>query len=212
MERTTSPVCTQSFSGTSTGWGSQPELNHSMKDLSTCCWPCGLGRAAAGRRRTCRPCAGRGRASRRRSSRGRTGAARPGPWGRRGWSAGPRTSAAAAARVLAAQPQRLLGDLVDVRATRRRGASRSTRSRCPGSRRCCCRAACGRARRRAVSIGTPLREAAAWPAGWRPCARRTATIAGSSVSPLDAVVPGAVVVGAVAVVLAVGLVVLVARR
>ena len=33
--------------------------------------------------------------------------------------------------------------------------SRTTRSRCPGTRRCCCRPACGRARRRRASIGTP---------------------------------------------------------
>ena len=38
-----------------------------------------------------------------------------------------------------------------------RAPSRTRRSRCPGSRRCCCRTACGRSRRRRAASGCPAR-------------------------------------------------------
>ena len=87
------------------------------------------------------------------------------------------------------------------------GPSRPSSARCPGSRRCCCPAGCGPARRRAAIIGTP----------WRQQQRRqeVALLAGPQRQDLrvvgralDAAVPGPVVALAVAVVLAVGLVVL----
>ena len=89
----------------------------------------------------------------------------------------------------------------------RRAPSRPTRSRCPGTRRCCCRAGCGRSRRRPSSIGTPC-ESSSVVRKLRCWRSRSARTSGSSVGPLDAAVPGAVVVGAVAVALEVGLVVL----
>ena len=64
----------------------------------------------------------------------------------------------------------------------RRGSSRPTKSRCPGSTRCCCRAACGRSRRRRASSARPA-TAAASRGGCATGRARSAPIAGSSVSP-----------------------------
>ena len=89
--------------------------------------------------------------------------------------------------------------------------SRTRRSRCPGSRRCCCRPACARSRRRRTASARPARETASPGscACWRCRRRRTS---GLSVGPLDAAVPRAIVALAVAVVLAVRLVVLLVVR
>ena len=48
--------------------------------------------------------------------------------------------------------------------------SRARSARCPGSRRCCCRSACGPARRRRASSARPAR-ASAWPSGSASAAR-----------------------------------------
>ena len=88
----------------------------------------------------------------------------------------------------------------------RAGASRTRTARCPGNRRCCCRAACAAPRRRPGSWGRPGsasgRPRSSWPgAGGAP----HLGVVGLSLHPA---VPGEVVAGAVAVVLAVGFVVL----
>ena len=89
-------------------------------------------------------------------------------------------AAAAEHRVGAAQRDELAGEVEQV--VRRRPPSRTRRSRCPGSRRCCCRAGCGRSRRRRGASARPARAAASrgsCAAG----ARRRALTAGSSVGP-----------------------------
>ena len=89
--------------------------------------------------------------------------------------------------------------------------SRARRSRCPAHRRCCCRAGCGRTRRPwTASACRATSSSVASSARWSPSAGRADRgVVGRA---LDAVVPRMVVVGAVAVVLAVGLVVLARRR
>ena len=85
---------------------------------------------------------------------------------------------------------------------------RARSARCPGSRCCCCPSACGPARRRRSSIGTPCeKQQRGDQVALLPLAQG---VDGRVVGrPLGAAVPAVVVVGAVAVVLAVGLVVLV---
>ena len=60
--------------------------------------------------------------------------------------------------------------------------SRTTRSRCPGTRRCCCRPASGRARRRRAASARPARGAASR-AGCAAAARAARATSGSSVGP-----------------------------
>ena len=85
--------------------------------------------------------------------------------------------------------------------------SRTTRSRCPGSTRCCCRPACGRDLVAADQHRHALREEERREeVPLLPLAQRVDP--GIVRRPLDAAVPAAVVVGAVAVVLEVRLVVL----
>ena len=62
--------------------------------------------------------------------------------------------------MLGAEPQQPLGELEDPVARARRAPSRPTRARCPGSRRCCSRAACAGARRRRAASASPARGAA----------------------------------------------------
>ena len=60
---------------------------------------------------------------------------------------------AAAARAAGRNPSRS-------RLALREASSRSRRSRCPGSRHCCCRAACARIRRRPAASARPAKETA----------------------------------------------------
>ena len=92
-----------------------------------------------------------------------------------------------------------------------RGPSRSTRSRCPGSTRCCCRPGCGAISSPPSSIGTPC-ERNSVARKFRCWRSRSVVDLGVVGRPLDAAVPAAVVVGAVAVVLEVRLVVLLVVR
>ena len=87
-------------------------------------------------------------------------------------------------------------------------ASRPRRSRCRGRRRCCCRCWVRPRSSPAVSIGTPV-ESSSVASRFADCRRRSASTSASSVSPSTPQFQRPVVVGAVAVVLAVGLVVLV---
>ena len=82
------------------------------------------------------------------------------------------------------------------------------RSRCPGRRRCCCRPGCSRAPTPIESIGVP-REATSSGQQIALVARARRLNRRIVARPLDAVVPGIIVVRTVAIVLAVGLVVLV---
>ena len=79
-------------------------------------------------------------------------------------------------------------------------------ARCPGRRRCCCRAGCGRSSSPASSIGTPV-DTSRVSSMFRACRCRTAVTAGSSVSPSTPAVVRAVVRVAVPVAVAVRLVV-----
>ena len=126
---------------------------------------------------------------------------------------GPALEEAAAAedRVGAPQLDQPSGEGRAARRRVRRAPSRTTRSRCPGSRRCCCPAGCGRARRR--------RPASARPASSRSVARklrfwrsRSARTAASSVSPSTPQFHERLSSVPSAVGLAVGLVVLVVVR
>ena len=99
------------------------------------------------------------------------------------------------------------GELAQLRLVLVIGPSRTRRARCPGTRRCCCRAGCGRTRRRRAASACPARAAAS--SGSCAAGARAARGSRGRRSALDAAVPRAVVVGAVVVVLEVGLVVLV---
>ena len=145
-------------------------------------------------------------ASRRRSSPRRTGSARRCRACRRA----PASTAleeppAPEDRVVAAQPGQRPDELQPDQVRPRPSAPR--RARCPGSRRCCCPAGCGRARRRATASARPG-TGTAWRGSCASAWRAARSDPGSLGRALGAAVPGAVVVGAVAVVLAVGLVVL----
>ena len=82
------------------------------------------------------------------------------------------------------------------------------RSRCPGNRRCCCRSASAPIRRPRSSIGTPW-ERKSVVRKFRRCRARSLLISGSSVGPSAPQFHELIVVVAVAVVFAVGFVVLV---
>ena len=86
--------------------------------------------------------------------------------------------------------------------------NRSNSFHYPGSRRCCCRPACAGTRRRASSIGTP-REMASVSRKFLICRMRTASIARIVGGSFDAIVGAEVLVRSVAIILAVGFVVLV---
>ncbi len=205
VESTTSPLCTQSFSGSRTVTGSAPATT-STNDASTSCSPSARASGVGRRRRTCRARAAPGRASRRRHLAARRGAARPGPWGRPRSSAGPRTSAAGAAPGARGAAPARLGHLVDVQP----GVVGPPVE--PGDLVVLAVgvvvAALGAA---ALVAGGDHRHAV----GQQSVAIRLAALAAAQREDLrvvglalDPVVPGPVVVGAVAVVLAVGLVVL----
>ena len=112
-----------------------------------------------------------------RARRCRAGRTRP-PWS----GVAGEEAAAAEHGVVPAQPHEPARELEQVASRPRRGPSRPRRARCPGSRRCCCPAGCGRARRRARSSARPGR-AAAWRGSCAAGAPRSALIAGSSVGP-----------------------------
>ena len=85
-------------------------------------------------------------------------------------------------RVRAAQRDQPLGELELAPRRARRAPSRTRRSRCPGTSRCCCRPACGRSRRRRAASACPGRGTA-WPGSCAAGAPRRALTSGSSVSP-----------------------------
>ncbi len=70
--------------------------------------------------------------------------------------------AAAEHRVVPAQPGHRAGEVSEVRLLVAGRTSPPRTSRCPGSRRCCCRAGSGRSRRRPAASGRPG-TAAGWP-------------------------------------------------
>ena len=67
-------------------------------------------------------------------------------------------------RMPAAQAEHLPREFEQRDARGRRGPNGPSRARCPGNRRCCCRAGCGRARRRRSASGRPARRRG-WPGG-----------------------------------------------
>ena len=122
--------------------------------------------------------------------------------------AGRRASGASGSAESAGAVRSVADEIGQVVAVAGRGStSRPSRSRCPGNRRCCCRPGCCRPRRRPGSAARPA-PATGRPADCRRSWRRSATIAGSSVGPSMPQLLLWLSSGAVAIVLAVGLVVL----